>query len=76
MPNFFYKSAIITTFFVLWAIGIITFVTVVTFLFTPDIPMGTATALGAVYGLPAIAVGLYKWRVEKSAKSKISLSGD
>jgi hypothetical protein len=28
----------------------------------PEITMGTATALGAVYGLPALAYGLWKWR--------------
>ena len=65
MPNFFYKHGILTILIVLWAIAVVSFVTIVTFLHTPNIPTGTAAALATVYGLPAVAVGLYKWRSEK-----------
>ena len=67
MPNIFFKYGILTLLVVLWAMAVVSFVTIVTFLNTPDIPTGTAAALATVYGLPAIAIGLYKWRNEKNA---------
>ena len=65
MPNFFFRHAILTTIVVLTALGLVVFVTAVTFTNPPDIPMGTATALATVYGFPAAAIALYKWRSEK-----------
>ena len=65
MPNFLFKRGILTSLIVVWAIGVVSFVTIVTFVYTPDIPTGTAAALATVYGLPAVAVGLYKWRSER-----------
>lgn len=48
---------------VLHALALVTWVTIRVFgSNTPDIPMGTATALATVYGLPALAYGLWKWR--------------
>ena len=52
-----------TALIVLWMLGLVTWVTLRVFGENPpDIPGSTATALGMVYGLPAIAVGLWKWR--------------
>lgn len=56
-----YKVA--TLLLVVHALSLVTWVTLRVFgAEPPDIPMGTATAIGAVYGLPALAYGLWKWR--------------
>lgn len=68
MPNIFFKYGILTVLVVLWAITLVTFVTIAVFTAPPDIPTGTAAALATVYGLPAVAIGLYKWRSEKGVK--------
>ena len=65
MSGFFYKYKIPTLMMLLWVIGIVTFATIRTFSETPPvISMGTASAFGALLGLPAIAVGLWRWRNE------------
>jgi hypothetical protein len=63
MPHFIQRHQIITAILVIHAIGLVTWVTLRVFGSNPpEITMGTATALGAVYGLPALAYGLWKWR--------------
>ena len=62
MPDFFYKHKIVSLLVVIWALGLTSFVTVVVFVDPPDIPAGTVSALGVVFGLPALAVGLWQWR--------------
>ena len=56
---------IVTIVVVLWLLTIVTWVTFMVFSPTPpDIPGTTVSALGIVFGLPALAVGLLKWRGE------------
>jgi len=56
------KHRIISGIVILWSLGIVTFVTWAVFIDPPDIKGGTAAALATVYGLPALAVSLVKWR--------------
>lgn len=44
-----------------WAIVLITWVTIRVFTSPPNIGSGTATAYGIVVGLLATAIGFYKW---------------
>lgn len=45
----------------LWACTLITWVTVEVFTETPNVPSGTATALGIVVGILATVIGFYQW---------------
>lgn len=63
MMEFIHRHKIITALLVLHSLGLVTWVTIRVFGDNPpQIPAGTATALTAVYGLPALAYGLWKWR--------------
>lgn len=64
MIGWFEQHKFLAYLFLLWAMSIVTLVTIRVFFFTPEISGGTAGALATVYGLPALAVGLYKWRGE------------
>ena len=65
-----YKNGIITLLVVLVFLSIILWVTYRVFGDNPPvIGAGTVSALATVYGLPAIAVGLWKWRTGKDEKS-------
>lgn len=61
--SFMYKHGVITTLIVLWALVLVTWVTWRVFGDSPpDIPASTVGAFTAVFGLPAIVIGLWKWR--------------
>lgn len=61
-----YNHGVITILVIIWCIAITTYVTIKVFSDSPpDIPMGTVTAYGTLLGLPALAVGLWKWRNDK-----------
>jgi len=63
MMDFIYRHKIITALLVLHSLSLVTWVTIRVFGDNPpEISAGTATALTAVYGLPALAYGLWKWR--------------
>ncbi len=63
MSGFFYTYKIPTILILVWVLGLVTWVTMQVFSATPPvISMGTASAFSAILGLPAIAVGLWKWR--------------
>ena len=63
MPNLTVRAARLTTLFVIWALGLTTWVTVRVFSeIPPDIPMGTVTAFATLFALPAAGFGLWKWR--------------
>ena len=64
MPHY-RRNLFLSAVIVFWMLGLLTWVTWVTFTDPPDIPTGTATLVGVVYGLPALAVGLWKWRGEQ-----------
>ena len=55
-------SRILTTLIVIWMLVIITGVTWVTFMLTPDVPVSTAGALATVYLLATAAIGLWQWK--------------
>lgn len=63
MWDFMHKHRIPTALIVVWLLGLVTWPTYRVFSENPpEITGSTATALGIVYGLPAIAVALWKWR--------------
>jgi len=64
-----YNNAIISILIMVWAISLTTFVVVMTWLYPPVISMGTASAFATFFSLPALAVGLYKWRMDKHVES-------
>ena len=67
IEDLIYRHRVISAFLVIHALALVTWVTVRVFGDNPpEISMGTATALGAVYGLPALAYGLWKWRAKQS----------
>lgn len=58
--RFLVGNALVTLGIILWGLVILTWVTLRVFGDDPpDVPMGTATALAAVFGLPAILVGAW-----------------
>lgn len=71
--RFLSENALVTLGIILWGLVILTWVTVRVFGDDPpDVPMGTATALAAVFGLPAILVGAWdayrSWRGPRGGK--------
>jgi|TARA_A100000171_G_scaffold51185_1_gene64733 hypothetical protein len=65
--RFLSENALVTLGLVIWGLTLVTWVTWRVFGDSPpDIPMGTATAFGAVFGLPAVLAGAWKayrdWR--------------
>ena len=58
-----YQHAIVTLLLILWSICLISWVVWRVFGDNPpEISGGTATAFATVFGLPALVVGLWKWR--------------
>ena len=63
MAEWMRENRVLAAVVILWAVGLVTWVTWRVFgPEPPEIAAGTATALGAVYGLPALAIGLLRWR--------------
>lgn len=66
------KASTKASFLVVWACSLITFVTIYTWVFTPTISGGTATALATVFalisapGIPAIVDLMKKRKQERS----------
>lgn len=61
----------LTALFVAYLIGLLTWLSVYTFVKTPDIPSSTATLLGTIYGsIGAGAIALWKWRGDKIKRSR------
>ena len=56
------RHAVLTSIIVFWALGLVTWVTYVVFTQPPDIPVSTAGVVATIYALPALAVGLWKWK--------------
>ena len=52
----------LTTLIVLWALGLVTWVTYVVFSDPPNIPPSTAGVVATIYALPALAFGLWQWK--------------
>lgn len=67
--SFLYKHKIISAFLVLWMVCLVSVITIKVFFAPVDIPAGTITAFGTVFGLPALVIGLWKWR---NSKEKIA----
>jgi len=62
--EFMERHKLITSISLIWIFWLITWVTMQIFSKPVDIPMGTATAYASLLGIPAIVIGLYKWRRE------------
>lgn len=69
MKDWIYNNAVVARLVVIWACALTTFVVVVTWLCPPNIPVGTATAFATFFSLPALGIGLYKWRMDKNAEA-------
>ena len=62
--RFITENALMSTMVIIWAITLTTWVTIRVFGDSPpDVPTGAA--LATVFGLPAIGVGIWKWRREQ-----------
>lgn len=67
--SFMQRHGIIVTLVIVWGLCLTTFVTVRVFSDAPpNVPTGTAAAFATVFGLPALAVGFWKWRTDKDSK--------
>jgi len=55
--------------FVLWACWLVSYVVIQVFTDISKINAAVVSALGTVFGLPALAVGVIKWRQNKNAGS-------
>ena len=65
MIGWMQKHMVFTLLLVVWMLSIVTWVVWRVFgEAPPDVPSSTNAALGIVFGLPALAVGLWKWRGE------------
>ena len=67
MPRWTGRHAVITLLIILWALGLTTWVT--WRVFGDDPPVITATtaaAFATLFALPALAVGLWKWRHDRN----------
>jgi len=62
-----------TILFIVWLAWLVTTVTLIGFINTPDIGTGLATVLVAVWGTPAILVGLVQWRSQKIDEEEMEL---
>ena len=60
--EFINKYRIVTLLWAAWTVGVVTFVVYQVFIDITKITMPVATALASVFGLPAIAAGIMKWR--------------
>lgn len=65
MPDFVYKHRIASTFFLLWTMVLVTWVTYQVFRDITAINGFASAAYATLFGLPAAAVALYQWRREK-----------
>jgi len=58
------RPGVVVTFFTAWLMGLVTYVTVQVFQDPAQINAATNVALGTVYALPALVVGLLELRVQ------------
>ena len=68
MIDFIERHMIFTIIIVFLLLGLTFVITVKVFFDPEDIPTGTATAFGVFFGLPALTIGLWKWRSDKTDK--------
>lgn len=68
MSNFFYKHKLVSMFFVLWSMLLVSWVVYQVFFDVTKINAAINSALGIVFGLPTAAIGLWQWRNGKDAK--------
>lgn len=68
MSNWLTRHSVISTLAVIWAMALVTYVTVQVFGDVTRINTAVNAALVTVYGLPAVAFGIYKWRIVRDAK--------
>lgn len=64
--DYLHRHGIITMLVIVWGICLTTYVTVRVFSDAPpNVPTGTAAAFTTLFGLPSLAIGLWKWRLDK-----------
>lgn len=69
--GFMHRHGIITMLVIVWGICLTTYVTVRVFSDAPpNVPTGTAAAFTTLFGLPSLAIGLWKWRSDKWGKDE------
>ena len=67
MPKWTERHSAFTLFMIVWALGLTTWVTWRVFSpEPPNIPGTTAVAFATLFALPALAVGLWKWRHDRN----------
>lgn len=67
--GFMHRHGVITLMVIVWGIFLTTYVTVRVFSDTPpNVPTGTAAAFTTLFGLPSLAIGLWKWRTDRDSK--------
>lgn len=64
-------SHILTFLIVAWFMSIVTFATWLVLTTPVEIPASTAAVLGTIYGIPALAAGLWKWSGDKMIEIKL-----
>lgn len=62
MSEFLYRHKIASGLVLIWTIALVSWVTYQVFVDITKITMQAAGAYATLFGLPAISVGLWKWR--------------
>lgn len=65
-----YAHYFFTMLLVLWLMGLLTVATLFTFVWTANVPAGTAAALGTVFGIVGLTIGLWQWARSRGGKDK------
>ena len=65
MGDWFWRNKVVSLFVVLWAIGLVTYITLRLFDSVDAITSEAVAAYTALLGVPAAAFGLWKWRNSK-----------
>lgn len=65
MSEFIYRHKIASSVVLIWTIALVTWVTHQVFFDITKITMPVAGAYATLFGLPALAIGLYQWRNNK-----------
>lgn len=63
--RFITENALMSIIIIAWALTLTTVITLKVFFDPPDIPAGTVAAFTTVFGLPALAFTVWKWRRDK-----------
>lgn len=70
--EWFYKHYGFTMLLVVWLMSLLTIATLYTFVWTADVPTGTAAALATVFGIVGLTVGLWQWARSRGKNQEIN----